>query len=148
MSGDARDFNNIKTRAFKFFFLQGKAPKEIHAILTETLACILPGRAKDLSAPLYYITHFNNMETRAVIKFFLFLQGKAPKEIHAILTEKSACFFPGRAKELSAPLYYITHFNNIKTRAVIKFFPPARQGAEGNSHHSDRNISLFPSWSG
>jgi len=35
------------------FFLQGKAPKEIHAILTETLACFLPGRAKDLSAPLY-----------------------------------------------------------------------------------------------
>jgi len=37
----------------KFFFLKGKAPKEIHAILTETLACFLPGRAKDLSAPLY-----------------------------------------------------------------------------------------------
>ena len=31
-----------------FFFLQGKAPKEIHAILTETLASFLPGRAKDL----------------------------------------------------------------------------------------------------
>ena len=30
---------------------------------------------------------FNNIETRAVIKFFFFLQGKAPKEIHAILTE-------------------------------------------------------------
>ena len=26
------------------------------------------------------------------------------------------------------------------------FFPPPRQGAEGNSCHSDRNISLFPSW--
>ena len=25
---------------------------------------------------------------------------------------------------------------------------PGRQGTEGNSHHSDRNISLFPSWSG
>jgi len=37
-----------------FFFLQGKAPKEIHAILTETLACFLPGQAKGLSAPLYY----------------------------------------------------------------------------------------------
>ena len=34
-----------------FFSLQGKAPKEIHAILTETLACFLPGRAMDLSAP-------------------------------------------------------------------------------------------------
>jgi hypothetical protein len=39
----------------KFFFLQGKALKKIHTILTETLACFLPGRAKDLSAPLYDI---------------------------------------------------------------------------------------------
>ena len=30
---------------------------------------------------------FNNMETRAVVKFFFFLQGKPPKEIHTILTE-------------------------------------------------------------
>jgi len=28
------------------------------------------------------------METEAVIKFFLFLQGKTPKEIHAILIER------------------------------------------------------------
>ena len=28
-------------------------PKKIHTILTETLACFLPGRVKDLSAPLY-----------------------------------------------------------------------------------------------
>jgi len=49
----ARDFNKIETRAvMKFLFLQGKAPKEIHAILTDTLACFFPGRAKDLSAPL------------------------------------------------------------------------------------------------
>ena len=42
---DARDFNNIETRAvIKFSFsLQGKAPKEIHAILTETLACLYRG---------------------------------------------------------------------------------------------------------
>jgi len=39
MSGDARNFNNIETRAVikYFFFLRGKAPKEIHAILIETL---------------------------------------------------------------------------------------------------------------
>ena len=49
-----RDFNNIETRAvIKFFILQGKAPKEIHTILTEILACLLRGRAKDLSAPLF-----------------------------------------------------------------------------------------------
>jgi hypothetical protein len=40
-------------------------------------------------------------------------------------------------------------FNNIETRAISKFFfVPARQDAEGNSRHSDRNISLYPSWSG
>jgi len=50
---DERDFNEIETRAvIKILFLQGKAPKEIQGILTEKLACFLPGRAKDLSAPL------------------------------------------------------------------------------------------------
>ena len=38
MSGDARDFNNIETRAIiNSCNLQGKAPMEIHGILTETL---------------------------------------------------------------------------------------------------------------
>ena len=50
----ACDFNNIETGVSSGFFpLQGKAPKEIHAILTEILACFLPGRAKDLSAPVH-----------------------------------------------------------------------------------------------
>jgi len=35
MSGGPQDINNIETRAvINFFFLQGKAPKEIHTILT------------------------------------------------------------------------------------------------------------------
>jgi len=42
----------------RFFFpLQGKAPKEIDHIVTETLACFLPCRVKDLSAPLYKDTY-------------------------------------------------------------------------------------------
>ena len=46
MSGDAHDFNNIETRAvIKFFSLQGKAPKEIHAILRETLGELSPSYA-------------------------------------------------------------------------------------------------------
>ena len=50
---DARNFNKIeKPAVIKFLFLQGKASKGIHAILAETLAFFLPGRAKDLSAPL------------------------------------------------------------------------------------------------
>ena len=37
MSGDVRNFN-IETRTvIKYIFLQGKAPKENHAIPTETL---------------------------------------------------------------------------------------------------------------
>jgi len=31
-------------------------------------------------------------------------------------------------------------FNNIETRDFIRFFFPARQGAEENSRHSDRTI--------
>jgi len=52
-SGDARDFNNIETRAVNFFFMQGKAPKEIHAILTETLGEHAPSYAnhQKLGAP-------------------------------------------------------------------------------------------------
>jgi len=47
VSGDARDFNNIETRAvIKFFFsLEGKVAKEIHAILTETLGEHAPSYA-------------------------------------------------------------------------------------------------------
>jgi hypothetical protein len=38
ISGYARDFINIETRAvIEFFYLQGKAFKEIYAILTEIL---------------------------------------------------------------------------------------------------------------
>ena len=67
---NACDFNNTKMRAvIKFFFpLQGKAPKEIHAILTETLACFLPGRARELSAPLYLFHRFG-------VVFYSHLQG-------------------------------------------------------------------------
>jgi len=47
---NVRDFNNIEKRAaIKLFFLQGKAPKEIQAILTETLTCFVPGRVTDFA---------------------------------------------------------------------------------------------------
>jgi len=48
--------------SFFFFFFDGKAPKEIHAILTEILACFLCGRAKDLLAPQYCLV--NNIVTK------------------------------------------------------------------------------------
>jgi len=34
----------------------------------------------------------------------------------------------------------VRDFNNMEKRAVIKFIFFARQGAEGNSRHSERNI--------
>jgi len=54
---------------------------------------------------------------------------------------------PGK-KEAQKHVRDARDFNNIETRALIKLFFPARQGAEGNSRHSDRNTSLFPFWSG
>jgi len=54
-----RDFNNIEMRAvIKFLFLQRKVPKEIDAILIETLAFFIPVRAKDLSATLLIRNRF------------------------------------------------------------------------------------------
>ena len=76
---DARNFSNIETRAVIkfFFFLQGKAPKEIHAILAETLACFLPGRAKDLSALLYFLGIYSIcLQSSCVENNFMFLHVK------------------------------------------------------------------------
>ena len=61
----ARFQQNRDANCHQGFFLQSKAPKEIHAILTETLTCFLPGRAKDLPAPLYMSTD-NNYSTMVV----------------------------------------------------------------------------------
>jgi len=56
----------------KFFFLQGKVLKEIHAILTETLACFPPGWAMDLSAPYINIS-----------AFFLYFGTECQKDVRA-----------------------------------------------------------------
>ena len=71
-----------------------------NAILTETLACFLPGQAKDLSAPL-----------------------KMP---NATLTETLACFLPGRAKDLTALLYiYIKYWKNLTiTGPITQIYAP------------------------
>ena len=53
---------------------------------------------------------------------------------------------PGR-KQAEKHVRDARDFNNIETRSV-RFFFSARQGAEENSRYSERNISLFPSWSG
>ena len=64
MSGDARDFNNIETRAvIKFFSLQGKAPKEIHAILIE----ILGEHAPSYGTVKNWVAQFNLLEPQFYI---------------------------------------------------------------------------------
>jgi len=49
---------------------------------------------------------------------------------------------PGR-KQARKHVKNARDFNKIEIRAVIKVSFPARQGAEGNSRHSDRNISFL-----
>ena len=50
---------------------------------------------------------------------------------------------PGR-KQARKHVRDARDYNSIETHVVINFFS-AKQGAEGNSRHSDRNISFFPS---
>jgi len=72
------------------------------------------------------------------------------------MSSPSVCIYRGADKSLARPGRKQVRknvrdgrgFNNIETRAIIKFFFSARQGAEGNSRHSDRNVGLFPSWPG
>ena len=103
---EARDFNNIETlAAIKFPNPpppQGKAPKEIHAIMTEALACFLPGRAKDLST---YCFSMSTMVTRTrpnvtfirALPVFL----KRSKQLQALVSrtvskQRKNCAIPGR----------------------------------------------------
>ena len=52
--------------------------------------------------------------------FFSPLQGKAPKEIHAILTE-TACFLPGRANYLSATCICV-YINGVANGGVLHLY--------------------------
>ena len=55
ISGDMRDFNNMETRAvIEFLFPQGKAPKEIHTVLTETVGgtCTIICHHQKLGGPV------------------------------------------------------------------------------------------------
>ena len=88
-----------------------------------------PGR-KQARKHVRHAGDFNNIETRAVIKFIFLLQGKAPKETHTILTETLACFLPGRAKDLSAPIYICGNISLREIHAIMT-----------------ETLSLFPSWS-
>jgi hypothetical protein len=60
------------------------------------------------------VCDFNNIETRVVLLYFFFLQGKAPKEIHTILTET----FGEHAPSYSAIKNWVAQFK------LCDFFPP------------------------
>jgi hypothetical protein len=62
LTDDVHNFN-IKMRAIKFFFLQGKALKEIHTILTETLAEHAPSSATvKIWVPLFKCGDFSTCD--------------------------------------------------------------------------------------
>ena len=77
-----------------------------------------------------------NMETLAVIKFF-FLQGKAPKEIHALLRQTLGEQCHRGWKEESQATHVIS---TTWRRELSPSFSPARLGTKGNSRHSETNI--------
>ena len=133
---DARDFNNIEKRAIiKFFLPEGKAPKEIYAILTETLAFFLPDRVTDLSAPLYVSIRSSNRNTAW----------------SGVGLNPAPCAYRTVANRL-------TIVKNTKTKTVSKrsSFPPAEnhwpvgQPALGYSPPNATTCSYellwFPSW--
>ena len=51
-------------------------------------------------------------------------------------------------KKISEACQESERFQQHREASCHQDFFLARQDAEGNSRHSDRNISLFPSWSG
>ena len=139
MSGDARDFNNMETRAVKFFFLQGKAPKEIQAILRETLG---------EHAPLYatvknWVAHraFATQKKLVYLDFQCldhppYSQDLAPSDYH---------LFPGLKKTIERSPFFVRRGGHCchgdlvgRTTFWIFFEWLAKVRATG----------LFPSWSG
>jgi len=54
---------------------------------------------------------------------------------------------PNRKETSSEECQGRTRFQQHRNASCYEALSPARQHAEGNSRHSDRNISLFPSWS-
>jgi len=74
------------------------------------------------------------------------MQGAEGNSRHS---DRLACFLPGQAKDLSAPLFLsnMTGRRAISTtsrRELSSSFFPARQGTEGNSRHSDRLACFLP----
>jgi len=68
------------------------------------------------------------------------------EEIQATDSDKSLAR-PGR-KQPQKHVRRRARFQQHRDASCHQVAFPARQGTEGNSRHSYRNITLFPSWSG
>jgi len=77
----------------RYIYIHTHTHTHTHTHLGADKSLARPGR-KQARKHVRDACDFNNIETRAVIKFFS-LQGKAPKEIQTILTEILAYFPPG-----------------------------------------------------
>jgi len=123
MSGDARGFNIMETRAvINFFFLQGKAPKEIHAILTERLGEHAPSYA----TVKRWVTQFKRSDFSTCV---------APR--------------PGRPKTVTTPeiteqiheLILVDRRISAKSIAEQLGISPERVGSIIHEHLDTRNLS-------
>ena len=93
-----------------FFILQGKAPKEIHAIPTETLACLL-GEERETNKMQLIWCLLSNFSCILLVS----LSSPYVHDARSQEPKKLACFLPGRAKDLSAHLY---NCNNMSMKEV------------------------------
>jgi len=108
---DARDFNNM------FFSLQGKVLKEIHAILTEILASFLPGRAKDLSAPLYVTIRIHNLQYYTKHRtVYTMIQNRTRRICKNVIHQTA----------LNITCTQLTHHNSVPTRHLKVYSHPVK----------------------
>ena len=81
----------------------------------------------------------------------MYTKSKAHLKFQKNIPRAKTGMYRGADKSLARPgrkqaRMHVRDARDFETQAV-KFLFPGRQGTEGNSSHSDRNISLFPSWS-
>ena len=156
MSGDARGFNNMETWAvikFFFFFLQSKAPKEIHFILKETLGEHAPSYA----AVKNCVAHFKRGD---------FSTCDAPRpglpktvttpdiidQIHELILEDHRISAKSIAEHLGISrerVGYIFHEDLDMRKLSAKWVPKCLNADQKRQWcQSSGRYSLFPSWSG
>jgi len=101
-----------------------------------------------VSALVLFSLNFSHLvfsATRNVL-YFLAYQENVVHKLQLYRGADKSLARPGR-KQARKHVSDARDFNNIETRAVIKFFF-CKARRRRKLRHFDRNISLFPSWSG